>query len=313
MPQQQVQTQYQQQYGKPSYGKPSYGKSGGGWYPQPNYPWWSGSNQGSGGMTEIPPNTLPLGSASRGLQAPSAGAETAAWFDPGFAPFVDLRLLGQAWAENDASTLADIGLAMARAEQILGRPHKAIATDKLLAEVIRISAEKRDAPTLQRLAKGLAENRELAAKASDAVKRMGANPAEARKPEATKAEIKKVNEIAPKQQPAAKSGAGAESPSLDKIAAGSRDAGQPRPRHAANWGFEYRLVPTSYGHCAEIARVDAESPAARIDFEPGDRIVSINAFPIRQAEDVEAVRGLVRFAVMDARTGQVQWYSFTLP
>ena len=205
----------------------------------------------------------------------------AAFFDPGFASLIDLNLLGKAWANKDSSLLADLGLQMLRAEQIVGRPHKTVSADKLLEETIRVAAEKHDSATLTRLAKALADKKELAAMAEKESRSISYAASESR-----------------------------DTPSATE---GEHADAAPESRFAANWGFDYTMIPSRRGNEVRIEKVRPDTPAARISFDPGDRIVSINAIPITSAEDVEEVRGLVRFQVVDSRSNQPRWYAYKLP
>ena len=259
--------QYQQQYGKPSYGKPGLegGESGGE---------ESGPEGGYG--------SLDYGSRSDEARPETGTADTmAAFFDPGFASLIDLNLLGKAWANKDSSLLADLGLQMLRAEQIVGRPHKTVSADKLLEETIRVAAEKHDSATLTRLAKALADKKELAAMAEKESRSISYAASESR-----------------------------DTPSATE---GEHADAAPESRFAANWGFDYTMIPSRRGNEVRIEKVRPDTPAARISFDPGDRIVSINAIPITSAEDVEEVRGLVRFQVVDSRSNQPRWYAYKLP
>jgi hypothetical protein len=80
---------------------------------------------------------------------------TPAGFDPAFERYLNLGLLSRAWADKDASLLADIGLLLAEGERVLFRSHKAISADQVLSMAAKIAAEKKDTKTLGRLAKAL--------------------------------------------------------------------------------------------------------------------------------------------------------------
>jgi hypothetical protein len=92
--------------------------------------------------------------------------------DPAFERYIDLKLLGSAWANLDAALLTDCGLQLAEGERILFRSHKAITADQVLQFAIKVAAEKKDKATLERLSKALtqlgkealAENVQAAAK-----------------------------------------------------------------------------------------------------------------------------------------------------
>jgi hypothetical protein len=71
--------------------------------------------------------------------------------DPAFDRYVDLALLGTAWADVDASLMTDVALQLIEGERVLARPHRVINTDELLRISIRMAAVKRDAATLSRL------------------------------------------------------------------------------------------------------------------------------------------------------------------
>jgi hypothetical protein len=73
--------------------------------------------------------------------------------DPVFDRYVDLELLGEAWANLDAAALTDVGLQMIEGERILLRPHRAISAAKVLEMAARLAGETRDKTTLQRLAR----------------------------------------------------------------------------------------------------------------------------------------------------------------
>lgn len=71
--------------------------------------------------------------------------------DRAYERFVDLSLLGRAWAEQDPALMADVGLQLAEGERVLLRPHKAITAEKVLQLAAQLAAESRDKATLDRL------------------------------------------------------------------------------------------------------------------------------------------------------------------
>jgi hypothetical protein len=73
--------------------------------------------------------------------------------DPAFDRYVDLELLGAAWADLDTAALTDVGLQLAEGERILMRPHKAISAGKVLQMAARLAGEAKDTATLDRLAR----------------------------------------------------------------------------------------------------------------------------------------------------------------
>lgn len=79
--------------------------------------------------------------------------------DPAFEHYVDMRLLGHAWADLDPVVMTDVGLQLAEAERILLRPHKAqITADQILALATKLAAERHDTATLGRIAKAAARH-----------------------------------------------------------------------------------------------------------------------------------------------------------
>ena len=63
--------------------------------------------------------------------------------DTEFELLVDLRLLGKAWADSDASLLADCALQFAQAERAMSRTHQSITADQLLETAARMAGMNR--------------------------------------------------------------------------------------------------------------------------------------------------------------------------
>jgi hypothetical protein len=81
----------------------------------------------------------------------AAGEMPADLQDPAFDRYVDLKLLGSAWADLDAGLLADVALQLVEGERVLRRPHRVIHSDELLAIAVRLAGIQRDEATLNRL------------------------------------------------------------------------------------------------------------------------------------------------------------------
>ena len=64
---------------------------------------------------------------------------------------------------------------------------------------------------------------------------------------------------------------------------------------------------------ATVVGLIGNTPAARVGFEPGDRLTKINYYPIQSAYQVESVRGWVVFEVINIRTGWPEWHWAYLP
>src|SRR5262249_3118512 len=73
--------------------------------------------------------------------------------DPAFDRYVDLAQVGEALASQNAGFLIDLALQLAEGERILQRPHKAMSAARVLKLAIRLAGEKKDKPTLDRLAR----------------------------------------------------------------------------------------------------------------------------------------------------------------
>ncbi len=73
--------------------------------------------------------------------------------DPAFDRYVDLRLLGRAWNTGNAMLMTDAVLELLEGQRILLRPHRAISPRQVLEAAVRVAIEKRDQPSLERLAK----------------------------------------------------------------------------------------------------------------------------------------------------------------
>lgn len=71
--------------------------------------------------------------------------------DPGFAPWVNLQQLGDAWTAHDAPLLTDIALLMAEGEQVLQRTHPFLSANDVFSVAIGVAAEYSDNDTLTRL------------------------------------------------------------------------------------------------------------------------------------------------------------------
>ncbi|MBX7104099.1 MAG: hypothetical protein K1X57_08450, partial [Gemmataceae bacterium] len=102
-----------------------------------------------------PMPTEPDGDDVDEVNAYSAPSRTAfsELHDPAFDRYIDLQLLGEAWANLEPGALTDVGLQLAEGERILLRPHKAISANAVLAAAARLCAEKKDKGGLDRLAK----------------------------------------------------------------------------------------------------------------------------------------------------------------
>ena len=75
--------------------------------------------------------------------------------DPAFDYYVDLTLLGNAWADLDAALLTDLVLQFMEGERVLLRPHRAVRSSELLEVATRLAAIKGDEKTLTRLEKAV--------------------------------------------------------------------------------------------------------------------------------------------------------------
>ncbi len=82
--------------------------------------------------------------------------------DPAFEQYIDWRLLGQAWNEQDASLLADLALGLTEGERVLLRSHRALSAEQLVQWAAQVAAQNRDSRTLQRLAAVAEKNGQLA-------------------------------------------------------------------------------------------------------------------------------------------------------
>jgi len=99
-------------------------------------------------------------STALGVSIPIGGGNRAASnvpqesLDEAFDPYVNLLLLGKAWAELDSGLLTDVALQLAEGERVLQRPHKSgITAKQLLAKAAKLAGSLQDSSTLQRLAK----------------------------------------------------------------------------------------------------------------------------------------------------------------
>jgi hypothetical protein len=81
--------------------------------------------------------------------------------DAGFERFIDLKQLGQAINDQDASLICDIALQLVEGEKVLMRPHRTVKSQFLFSLAVRIAAEKRDRDAMDRLSK-IAEARNSA-------------------------------------------------------------------------------------------------------------------------------------------------------
>ncbi len=102
----------------------------------------------------------------------SAGTIPPELRDPAFDYYVDLTLLGNAWADLDAALLTDLTLQIVEGERVLLRPHRVVRSSDLLEVAIRLAAAKNDEATLARLEKAVqrSENLDLAAQLAEARK-----------------------------------------------------------------------------------------------------------------------------------------------
>jgi len=90
--------------------------------------------------------------------------------DEAFDKYVDLAILGKAWATMDPVLMTDVGLQLAEGERVLLRPHKSVTAAKVLDEALKLAVEKKDMATLDRLAKAADRggNKELGGKVAAA-------------------------------------------------------------------------------------------------------------------------------------------------
>lgn len=72
--------------------------------------------------------------------------------DAPFAQYVDISLLGQAWAAKDAALLTDLALQLASGERILLRAHKAGSSRDLLGLAVKVAQSADDKAALERVA-----------------------------------------------------------------------------------------------------------------------------------------------------------------
>jgi hypothetical protein len=82
--------------------------------------------------------------------------------DKPFERFAEVLLLAEAWDYHDPGLLLDLGLQLAEGERVLLRPHKAFASGKILLLATHIAGDRRDAATLDRLAKYAATRKDEA-------------------------------------------------------------------------------------------------------------------------------------------------------
>src|SRR5262249_16162160 len=73
--------------------------------------------------------------------------------DPAFDRYVDLAQLGQALDSGNAGLVTDLALQLAEGERVLQRSHKSLSSTRVLKLAIRLAAEKKDTPALDRLRK----------------------------------------------------------------------------------------------------------------------------------------------------------------
>jgi len=73
--------------------------------------------------------------------------------DPAFERFVDIRLLGRAVSDLDASLMTDLALQLAEGERVLLRSHKGLPAKGVLQSAAKMAAKKGDKKSLSRLAK----------------------------------------------------------------------------------------------------------------------------------------------------------------
>jgi hypothetical protein len=103
-----------------------------------------------------PPKTSPTAKETESDAAnpiESLATQQADERDTKFELLVDLRLLGKAWADSNASLLADCALQFAQAERAMSRSHQSITADQLLETAARMAGMNRDNATLDRLSK----------------------------------------------------------------------------------------------------------------------------------------------------------------
>lgn len=83
--------------------------------------------------------------------ANNPGALPAELHDAAFDKYVDLRLLGDAWARLDAARLVDVAMQLAEGERILLRPHRGVSAADTLKLAAKTAIDLGDSQTLERL------------------------------------------------------------------------------------------------------------------------------------------------------------------
>lgn len=73
--------------------------------------------------------------------------------DPVYKQFVDLNLLGDAYLNNDAALMVDVGLQLMEGERVLARSLRGLTAKEVLDVGLRMATEQRDTVTLDRLSK----------------------------------------------------------------------------------------------------------------------------------------------------------------
>jgi hypothetical protein len=81
----------------------------------------------------------------------AAGAEEADYSDAAFEKYVDVDMLGEAWASQDAGLLTDAALLLLKGEKELFRSHRAFTAQQIFDKALAIAADQKDTATLARL------------------------------------------------------------------------------------------------------------------------------------------------------------------
>jgi hypothetical protein len=86
-------------------------------------------------------------------------------------------------------------------------------------------------------------------------------------------------------------------------------------QYSAKWGIYYKAVGRPGGTFGiQLTRdPNPNSPAAQLQFEPGDMIVTLDDLPIRKPADLEGHYSTTRVVFVNIRTGQPQAATVELP
>jgi hypothetical protein len=98
-------------------------------------------------VSELPPPTIVPSDPEPLFTIP------AALHDPAFQSFVDLNLLGQAYLDNDAELIVDVGLQLLEGERVLLRSHRGLEAMAVLDIGLRLAADQGQMETIDRLSK----------------------------------------------------------------------------------------------------------------------------------------------------------------